>query len=48
MQPGDRSEMHLHPDYLVHMLSDGEVKFTRYHGTRRKVHVMPPASPETN
>lgn len=27
---------------------DGLVKFTRYAGTRRKVHVMPPAAGETN
>jgi quercetin dioxygenase-like cupin family protein len=28
MQPGDRSELHAHPDYVVHMLSGGKVKFT--------------------
>ena len=27
---------------------DGDVKFTRYRGTRRKVHVLPPAPAETN
>jgi quercetin dioxygenase-like cupin family protein len=28
MQSGDRSEMHAHPDYVVHILSGGTVKFT--------------------
>ena len=28
MEPGDRSDMHSHPDYFVYMLSDGKVRFT--------------------
>ena len=28
MEPGDRSEMHSHPDYFVYFLSDGKGKFT--------------------
>jgi len=27
-EPGDRSDMHSHPDYFVYMLSDCKVKFT--------------------
>jgi beta-alanine degradation protein BauB len=27
-EPGDRSDMHSHPDYFVYMLSDAKVKFT--------------------
>jgi quercetin dioxygenase-like cupin family protein len=28
MQPGDRSELHSHPDYFVYFLSDGKGRFT--------------------
>ncbi len=28
MQPGDRTEMHSHPDNLVYLLSGGKVTFT--------------------
>ncbi|MCC7104370.1 MAG: cytoplasmic protein [Chloroflexi bacterium] len=28
MQPGDRSELHSHPGYVVHLLSGGRVRFT--------------------
>jgi beta-alanine degradation protein BauB len=28
MQPGDRSELHSHPDYFVYFLSSGKAKFT--------------------
>ena len=35
-------------DDTLFALIDGEVKFTRYSGTRRKVHVLPPAVAETN
>ena len=31
-------------DDTLFAMIDGDVKFTRYHGTRRKVHVLPPAS----
>jgi quercetin dioxygenase-like cupin family protein len=37
MQPGDRSEMHSHPDYLVYMLSDGKVKLTAPSGETAEV-----------
>ena len=32
MQPGDRSDMHAHPDYIVHILSGGTVTFTTSSG----------------
>jgi large subunit ribosomal protein L27 len=35
-------------DDTLFALIDGEVQFTRYSGTRRKVHVLPPAVAETN
>ena len=35
-------------DDTLFALIDGEVKFTRFQGTRRKVHVLPPAVPGTN
>ncbi len=35
-------------DDTLFAMIDGEVKFTRYLGTRRKVHVLPPATAETN
>jgi large subunit ribosomal protein L27 len=35
-------------DDTLFAMIDGEVQFTRYLGTRRKVHVMPRATPETN
>jgi large subunit ribosomal protein L27 len=35
-------------DDTLFAMVDGLVKFTRYHGTRRKVHVVPPATAETN
>jgi len=35
-------------DDTLFAMIDGEVKFTRFHGTRRKVHVLPPATPETH
>ena len=35
-------------DDTLFAMIDGEVKFTRFKSTRRKVHVVPPASPETN
>ena len=28
MQPGDKTEMHSHPDNLIYVLSDGKVTFT--------------------
>ena len=33
-------------DDTLFAMIDGEVKFTRYLGTRRKVHVLAPATPE--
>jgi large subunit ribosomal protein L27 len=35
-------------DDTLFAMIDGRVKFTRYHGTRRKVHVVPPVTAETN
>jgi large subunit ribosomal protein L27 len=35
-------------DDTLFALIDGEVKFTRYRGTRRKVHVMSPAAAEAH
>ena len=35
-------------DDTLFAMIDGEVKFTRFRGTRRKVHVVPPASLQTN
>jgi large subunit ribosomal protein L27 len=35
-------------DDTLFAMIDGNVKFTRYRGTRHKVHVMPAATPETN
>jgi len=32
MQPGDRSELHSHPDYIVHVVSGGKVRFTTASG----------------
>jgi quercetin dioxygenase-like cupin family protein len=28
LQPGNRTEMHSHPDYFVYMFSGGKVRFT--------------------
>jgi large subunit ribosomal protein L27 len=35
-------------DDTLFALIDGEVQFTRFQGTRRKVHVMPPAAAAAN
>jgi large subunit ribosomal protein L27 len=35
-------------DDTLFAMIDGEVRFTRYQGTRRKVHVVPHASAETH
>jgi large subunit ribosomal protein L27 len=35
-------------DDTLYALIDGEVLFTRFQGTRRKVHVVPPTSAATN
>ena len=35
-------------DDTLYALIDGEVLFTRFQGTRRKVHVVAPASPATH
>jgi quercetin dioxygenase-like cupin family protein len=32
MEPGDHTEMHSHPDYVVYLLSDGKVRFTAADG----------------
>ncbi len=35
-------------DDTLFAMIDGQVKFTRFMGTRHKVHVLPPASAETH
>jgi large subunit ribosomal protein L27 len=35
-------------DDTLFAMIDGDVKFTRYQGTRHKVHVLPPASAGTH
>ena len=35
-------------DDTLFAMIDGEVKFTRFNGTRKKVHVVPPVTPATN
>ena len=35
-------------DDTLFAMIDGDVKFTRFQGTRRKVHVLPPASAGTH
>ena len=35
-------------DDTLFALVDGAVQFTRYHGTRKKVHIVPAAAAETN
>ena len=35
-------------DDTLFAMIDGVVLFSRFHGTRRKVHVMPPAAAQTN
>jgi large subunit ribosomal protein L27 len=35
-------------DDTLFAMIDGEVKFTRFHRTRRKVHVLPHVTPQTN
>ncbi len=35
-------------DDTLFALIEGEVRFTRFQGTRRKVHVMPVETPSTN
>jgi quercetin dioxygenase-like cupin family protein len=37
MQPGDRSEMHTHPDYFVYFLSDGKGRFTTPSGETAEI-----------
>ena len=35
-------------DDTLFAMIDGEVQYTRYHGTRRKVHILPQVAPESN
>lgn len=37
MEPGDRSEMHTHPDYFVYFLSDGKGRFTTPSGETQEI-----------
>jgi quercetin dioxygenase-like cupin family protein len=42
--PGDRTEMHSHPDYFVYLLSDGKVKFTTPSGETAELELPAGAS----
>ncbi len=44
MQPGDSSDMHSHPDYLVHLLSSGKVRFTSPSGETAELELPAGAS----
>jgi beta-alanine degradation protein BauB len=44
MQPGDRSEMHSHPDNLIYLLSDGKVTFTAPSGETAELDLADGAS----
>jgi quercetin dioxygenase-like cupin family protein len=44
MQPGDRSELHSHPDYFVYFLSGGKGKFTTPSGETEELEVPAGAS----
>jgi quercetin dioxygenase-like cupin family protein len=44
MQPGDRSELHSHPDYFVYFLSAGKGKFTTPTGETEEMEVPAGAS----
>lgn len=37
LAPGDSSEMHGHPDYVVYNLADGKVRFTSGSGETQEV-----------
>jgi quercetin dioxygenase-like cupin family protein len=44
MQPGDRSELHSHPDYFVYFLSGGKGKFTTPSGETEELEMPTGAS----
>ena len=44
MEPGDRSEMHSHPDNLLYVLSGGKVTFTAPSGETAELEVTAGAS----
>jgi quercetin dioxygenase-like cupin family protein len=44
MQPGDRSEMHSHPDNLIYLLSGGKVTFTAPSGEIAELELADDAS----
>src|SRR6266545_4545013 len=44
IQPGERSEMHSHPDYFVYFLSDGKGKFTTPSGETDEIEMPAAAS----
>ena len=37
MRPGDRSEMHAHPDYFVYFLTPGKVRFRTASGESQEI-----------
>ena len=44
MEPGSRTEQHAHPDYIVHVLSPGKVRFTTAAGATQEVELPAGAS----
>jgi beta-alanine degradation protein BauB len=44
MEPGARTEQHAHPDYIVHVLTAGKVRFTTAAGETQEVELPAGAS----
>ena len=44
MEPGSRTEQHAHPDYIVHVLTPGKVRFTTAAGATQEVELPAGAS----
>ena len=44
MEPGSRTEQHAHPDYIVHVLAPGKVRFTTASGETRELELPAGAS----
>jgi beta-alanine degradation protein BauB len=44
MQPGDRTDLHSHPDYFVHFLTGGKGRFTKPSGETEHIDVPSGAS----
>lgn len=41
MKPGDASDQHSHPDYLLHAITGGKVKLTDASGESAEVEIQP-------